>query len=397
METDIQKQNFGEIVMIVACVVSVLKNIIDSSDLLKPQLHMLSKVYLVIFFICIVYKLFIQKYTFLNLIILLVLGAIFAYSNITLKYYSFFYSYIFICGLQNVDINKILKASIFTKSIMLAIHIIMYIILFFMKPAAIVFFYRNGIERQSFFFGHPNTFTAFLAWTCLEIIYVYYKKLKVWHYLIIELITVAFYYFTNSNTGTIVITGVIILSLFRNKNIRLLQNVLRMFSKYGFLAASAFFYIIAKIYPFLNGNLKTMWENFDKALTGRLLFGAYTVDLYGITWFGRFLNTPSKSFWRGHWLDTIYFDNTFYEYLFRMGTIFLIIISVALIIYNYKMTYMDNLLICALIYYGVMEGYIINVFICFPLILIGKYMFGKNEEKLLERKEEEEEPLWMRY
>lgn len=396
METDEQKQNFGEIVMIIACVVSVLKNMIDSSELLKPQLHMLSKVFLVIFFVCIVYKIFIQKYTFLNLIILLVLGAICAYSNLTLKYYSFFYSYIFICGLQNVDINKILKASIVTKSIMLSIHIIMYFILFFMKPEVIVFFYRNGIERQSFFFGHPNTFTAFLAWTCLEIIYVYYKKLKVWHYLIIELINVVFYYFTNSNTGTIVVTGVIILSLLRSRNIKILEKTLSVLSKYGFLFASIFFYIIVRIYPLLKGNGIKLWENFDKALTGRLMFGAYTIDLYGITWFGRFLNTPSKSLWRGHWLDTIYFDNSYFEYMFRMGAIFLIIISLALIIYNSKMTYMDNLLICALIYYGVMEGYIINVFICFPLMLIGKFILEKKEEELRELKEEEE-PLWMQY
>lgn len=396
MKTAVQKQNFGEIVMIIACVVSVLKNMIDSSLLLKPQLYILTKILLIIFFVCMVYKIFTQKYTFIKLIILLIIGAMCAYSNLTLKYYIFFYSFVFICGLQKVDINKILKASIVTKISMLSSHILIYFIFYFIKPEVIVYFYRNGVERQSFFFGHPNVFTAYLAWACLEIIYVYHKKLKAWHYLLIELINMFFYYFTNSNTGTIVVTGVVILSLLRSKNIKAVEKALSIISKYGFLLASVFFYVIARIYPLLNASGRELWENFDKALTGRLMFGAYTVDLYGITWFGRFLNTPSKSFWRGHWIDNIYFDNSYFEYMFRMGIIFLIIISVALIIYNNKMTYMDNLLICALIYYGVMEGYIVNVFICFPLMLIGKCMFEKNQEELRKLKEEES-ALWMQY
>lgn len=399
MNTAVQKRNFGEIVMIIACAVSVLKNIIDSSELLKPQLHILSKVLLIIFFICIVYKLLAQKYTFIKLIILLIIGAICAYSSIALEYYSFFYSFVFICSMQNVDINKILKASIVTKIIMLSFHVLIYIVVYFIKPELVVFIYRNGIQRQSFFFGHPNVFTAYLAWTCLEIIYVYHRKLKIWHYLIIGLVNIVFYNFTNSNTGTIVVTVVIIFSLLRNKDIKSLKKLVNIFSKYGFLLVSVFFYLIAGIYTLLNGNLKQLWETFDKSLTGRLMYGAYTIDIYGITWFGRFLNTPSKSYWRGHWLDTIYFDNSFYNYLFKMGTVFLIIISIALIIYNYKMSYMDKLLICALIYYGIMEAYIVNVFICFPLMLIGKYMFQKcktNEEEQRNLKEKEEY-LWMRY
>lgn len=396
MKTVVQKQNLGEIVMMTACVVSVLKNIIDSSLLLKPQLYILTRVLLVIFFMCMVYKFFVQKYTFINLVILLVVGAICAYSNFMLKYYYFFYSFIFICGLQNVDINKILKASIVTKVIMLSFHVLAYFILYFMKPGLVVYFYRDGVERQSFFFGHPNVFTAYLAWTCLEIIYVYHDKFKVWHYLLIQLVNMMFYYFTNSNTGTIVVTGVVILSLLRNKNIKVLQKVVSSFSKYGFLAASVFFYIVARIYPLLNAGGRKLWETFDKALTGRLMFGAYTVDLYGITWLGRLLNTPDKSFWRGRWFDIIYFDNSFYEYLFKMGAIFLIIISISLIIYNYKMSYMDNLFMCALIYYGIMESYIVNVFICFPFMLIGKFMFEKNEEGLTKLKEEVV-PLWMQY
>lgn len=376
METREKHNNFGEYVMIIACIVSILKNMMDSSEIFK-QVPVLSNIFLAVFIVCVGYKLLIQKYNLIKLLLMVVLGLICAYSCFVLKYYTLFYSYIFIIALQRVNILKLIKASIITIGAMIAFHVVAYMIVARIQPEWIVYVYRNGIERQSFFMGHPNLFTAYLAWASLEAIYLYFDKLKGWHLLFIWALNIGFYFFTNSNTGTVVVTLIIILVYLDKKNMLRFNQALKFFSSYGYLIFSLIFTFLAAIYTHLSGTGKVLWNNLNEALTGRLLYGAYAFDQTGFTIFGRQNSFPLKSYWRGMWMDSIYFDNSYFEFLFELGAVYLIIFSIALIYVGKRASNIERIMLCAYVLYCVMEGYIINVFICFPLMLIGKYIYDK--------------------
>jgi len=389
-----KRQKFNQTVMIFGYVLSIFKNIMDSSDIFSGFGN-ITNFFLSLFLLCVAYKLLTQKYNFLSIAFIAIMGAICIYSTISMKSYTLFYSYIFICAMQDVDLDEMLKIGAFVKIILIAVHVGLYIIMSALIPDVIQIYYRNGVERQSFFMGHPNMFTAYLAWTCLEIIYVFRNVIKGWHLFLIWIINMIFFYFTDSNTGTIVISVVIILFYVEKRQFKIFNNVLKSCSKYGFLCFTGIFTFLAMVYPSLSGIFKTLWIQFNDQLTGRLLYGAYAYDNYGFTFFGRNIVFPDKSLWRGQWLDKIYFDNSYFEFLFLSGALYLIIISIALIYISKMTTNIEKIFIIALIFYAVMERYTTNIFICFPFLLVGKYIYEeKNKRK--KSKTNMEGALWKR-
>jgi len=376
MDYKLKKENMGEIAIILAAVLSIFKNIMDSSEIFTA-LKGFNNIVLILFFMCIGYKMITQEYTFFRLIAIIFLGVLCAYSSLVLKYYSMFYSYLFICALQNVDLKKVIKFSMYTKAVLISLHVLLFFAAFFVKPDMINIFVRNDVSRYSFFLGHPNTFTAFLAWMLLEVIYIYYEKIKYYQLFLLWLVSLFFYIFTDSNTGTMVIAMVIILIAIARNPFFDPEKIIRLIAGYSFIIFSAIFTLLAVSYTNLSGGLKIAWENLNESLTGRLLYGAYTIKNYGVTIFGSNPEFPTKSFWEGNWMDSIYFDNSYYQFLFKFGAIYIVILSFVFIYLSKNNTVIENIFLIALFIYGIMEAYIINIFICFPLIFIGKYILSK--------------------
>lgn len=137
---------------------------------------------------------------------------------------------------------------------------------------------------------------------------------------------------------------------------------------------ASFFVTLVVIYTRLTGAAYNIWHHLDNALTGRLLYGAYAFDVYGFSKLGRNISFPEKSFWNGYWLDQIIFDNS-YLYLFIVyGSIYFVVISIALYLIGKKMEPIEKIILIGLALFGSMEGYMLNISICFPLIFIGKYL-----------------------
>lgn len=395
MKTNVKKQNSGDFIMIVAIVVSVLKNMMDSSAIFR-HIPYLSSVLLLIFFVCMAYKLLTQQYTPFLLVLFIGIALITAYSGIAAKYYSLFYSYIFAISLQKVNLDRLLKASIITKVSMILIHVLVYIAVYVTQHELIVFYYRNGIERQSFFLGHPNMFTAYLVWVSLEVLYVFRDKLKGWHYIAICLLNFFFYLYTNSNTGTIVLLFVCVLLYLNQSELVSFDKGLQYVAQFGFAILAILLYIFVAVYPLLSGYLEKAWRGVDRLFTGRLLYGAYANDTVGITLFGRMNHFPAKTYWRGRWLDSIYFDNSVIELLYALGAVLLIIYAIAFIYAGKRASNVERIMMIAFFFYGVMEGYFINIFICFPFMFLTKYIFENQEGKTKKQKDIMEGALWKR-
>lgn len=370
----LKRQLWHEKIFIMAFVIFILKNMLDSTSLI----HIPGWVGILLIFLPMVlagYKLIMQSYSKTGLVLMLLCVGICSYSSIKSKNYTLLYSCLSICALQHVNIRNVLKASIWTKAVVLSIHVGSYIILYYLRPEMITYVYRNGVVRHFFFLSHANLFTAYLVWMSLEFIYVNYNILRLPHYIMIWLLNFVFYQFTDTNTGMILMIGVILLIYMAKQDWHITNKVLSVVSKYIFLVCSIVFPLIAVTYNRLSGILLTVWRNLNGFLSGRLLYGALGYDVHGFTLFGRIVHFPIKVLWKGYWLDGIVFDNSFFGFFIVNGVIYLFLLSIAFYFLESRTSQLEKVLIIALVFYGIMEAYISNIFICFPLVFIGKYVY----------------------
>ena len=363
-------------------VILTIKNMLDSTNLFnRPEI--LDNIFLVVFFACILWKLSLQTYRLWMLPIFLILGLICIYTCMQVKYYYLIFSFVGIIAMQDVKLKEVIKYTAFTKTLLLCIHVFVYGVIFVLSPENIHLIVRNGVARHYFLLGHPNTFSMYVLWNTFEYLYVYYEKIKKRHLLLLWSVNITFYLFTNSNTSFLVSTFTYFLVLLDKLEWKRFQHVLRLVSRNIFIWFALFFCGVSVFYTRFNGKLLEFYHILNEALTGRLLYGAYTYDVYGLTLFGRIITFPVKSYWRGFWFDTMVFDNS-YIWLFTIyGSVYLIFIGLSLRWVGKYTIKEEMLLIIAYCLYGVMESYIINAAICFPLLIIGKYLYDTNKKRMV--------------
>lgn len=373
----------------------ILKYFIGTSSLISPGgVETFLNGALLVF---VLIKLAIQRYDLPRLLALVGLVAVCAYSSIKADYSSPMLSALFLFALQDVDLRGVIKFSCVTKVLLVAFHVLAYAWRSYADPYSISYAYRGSEKRHFFFLGHPNLFSACLVWICLEAIYVHYDKLRWPHLLAVWAVNGFFFLFTDSNTGLIVLTLVTLLIALEKGGDRLFRVVAQPIVRYGFAVCSVFFAGMTTVYPRLSGAAQTVWLSINRFLTGRLMFGAYAYDRFGATLLGRKLDFPSKAYWRGSWLDGMILDNTYQWMLLIYGGAFLVLLSVAFFLISKKLSNIETIVVIAYIFYAIMENYVVNVVICFPLLLIGQCFhagFGRQREPI--QRIEEDPPLWKR-
>jgi len=338
---------------------------------------------LVSFFVLLMMKILLQRYTPIRFAFIIIIGAILGYSCLISVNYFVLISFMFIIAMQDIDIEKILKFCFAVNALNISVHVIVYIFTYLTNPAVIRFVRRrgDGAPRHYFFMGHANMFTAFLLWACLNFIFLNYKKLKTFHMAFIWLINIIFYAFTDTNTGIIVLAAVTVLILADKKGRGLFDRPIKFLAKYTYAFCAVFFPFMATVYLHLGGALKELWHNFDNFLTGRIWFGVYAYYQHGPTFLGRPDMAPEKIFWNGRWFNTsTVFDNYYIGNFVSYGIINSIITALVLIIFCEKMENREKIMITAFAFYGVMESHVTNVAICFALFIIGRYIYPQKKE-----------------
>lgn len=374
MNFDFMEQRRNEQIFIIAFCIFILKNLLPVSSLVNYS-NRLDLVMVLLFFVCIGYKLVTQKYSLYGFALLVMLTLLFAYSALTTQYYSIFYGFLCVIAMQKVDLIKVLKVSSTIKIIFILFHVFIYFSIFFLHPDTVELIERNGVSRHFFFLQHPNLFSAIVVWTCLEIIYIQYERMNFNRLLLIFLINLFLYQFTNTNTGLLIMAVVIVLILLEKQKGAAFQDFLTKGAKCIFPVLASTFIVLAAIYTKLSGMAYTLWHDLNEALTGRLLYGAYAFDQYRFSLIGRNAAFPDKSFWNGFWFDEIFFDNSYLYLFFIYGSVYLVIMSIVLYMLEKHLEPKEKIMVITLALFGVMEGYILNISLCFPLVLIGKYMF----------------------
>ena len=357
-----------------AYILLIIKYTLEPS-LLTPWPGPVDTLFSITFVILLSIKLVFQSYTVRNLICSGIVAAICLYSSLNAHYTSPLLSLLLILALQDVDLSHVLRIGYRTKTVIIAVHVICYIAFILVSPESVTIAYRSGIPRHYFFLGHPNFFTTIVVWTCLEFLYVNYDRIRGGHLAVILFVNAAFYYFTGSRSGFFVLLIVTVFAILDKVNFLPIRAVAQAFARYGFGVFSVICIALTAVYtPAISSGARKFWLVINDLFHGRLVFGAYAYHDFGYTWLGRVLRMPEKVYYNGHWLDGVIFDNS-YQWLFLLyGSVFLIIIALAFFLAAKKMNNIEKIIICAFILFAMTENYIVNVAVCFPLLLVGKYI-----------------------
>lgn len=374
-ENEKNKQAFQQMLFTIAMVLLAIKNITDSSFIMqKPA--MLDDLLIMGFTAVIGIKLMTQKYTYSRLAFSIVLFLISVYTCIKCYYFYLYFTSLLLCAIQDVDFQKVLSITWKAKAFLLGIHVVVYATDAVIRPWKLTFSYRDGVQRMTFYQGHANTFAMYLCWISLEYLYSKFERLTYLNITIVWLINYFFYNFCDSNTAMITVTVACLLialdKALHGKSKEIYEIILSFVSKYLYGFLSIFFVTI--IIGYVNGLFAPVFEFFNNLFTGRLLYGAVAYDLRGISIFGRSVSFDSKIYWRGYWIDGMIFDNCFIWMMISYGIVYLLLISLGCIIFNSKMTVRDKLFILLYTMYTVMEAYVMNAAICFPLLILGIHM-----------------------
>lgn len=387
-----QKNILQQQLYTVAFVIIAVKHLLDVSALFQRP-EWMDLLFLLSFFACIGWKLMLQRYTKGLLAGTLVLGCLFVFISLRMNYFTLIFTFCLLAASQNVNIKNVLKYVSVAKILLLLAHVIPHMITLLITPDQIEYVYRNGVQRQHFYVGHPNTFSMFVGWALLEFTFAFYEQLRGIHLLIIWCINFAVYQFTDSNTSIIVSTICLVLFFAERKKPQLMARVLTPMARYLFLILSVFFVAITALFTSMPSGLREIYLFLNDMFTGRLIFGAYVYETFGIAWFGN-PNVYLKNtiYFEGFWLDALVFDNT-YIYLFvYYGAVFLILYSIVFIIIgkdDKKDTgrNIEKILIVAYAFYAIMENYTVNAALCFPVLFMGSRLYSVYDERRMKKKE----------
>lgn len=368
-----------------------IKNILDSSTLFsRPE--WLDTVFLLVFFFCIGWKLMLQRYTKQMIVVMGIFGMIFAFVSFKMSYYFLLFTFCGIAAVQNVDLKKTFKYTSVTKIFMILLHVVPYIVTYIVTPDQIDFIYRNGVKRQYFYIGHPNTFSMYVGWATLEFAYAFYDQLRDVDLLLIWIVNLIVYKFTDSNTSMIVWSICLVGFLAERAREEIVSKIVRPIARYGFAVCSVFFVVITMWFTSMPEPIRSWYLKLDDFFTGRLMYGAFTYETFGIAWLGNpNVHLSETTYFEGTWVDSLVFDNS-YIYLFvYYGAIFLLIFSVAFILAGKKKSSdhiinAQNILIIGYTFYAIMENYAINAVLCFPVLFIGKRLYDIYEESINKKK-----------
>lgn len=372
-----------------------IKCILDASTLYKRP-EWMDTMFLLIFFGCIAWKLLLQRYTKPMLIGTALFGILFAAASFRMSYFFLLFTFCGLAALQNVDIKGVLKYTSIAKIIMILLHVIPYIFVAVLEPEKIVYVYRNGVQRQFFYLGHPNTFSMYVGWALLEFTYAYYERLKKWHLVSFWLINYVVYQFTDSNTSLIIATFCLFSFFLEKRKPNLIAKFYTPIAQYGYTVCMIFFTVITIWFTKMPAGLKSAYLTLNDFFTGRLLYGAYTYENFGIAWLGNpNVALHGKAYFEGFWIDNLVYDNSYIFLLVKYGAIFLPIFAVGFWWLqkgkeNDTSKNLETIMLVAYTFFSIMENYSVNAVLCFPVLFIGVKIFDVYEEKQQNKIKEKE-------
>jgi len=371
----------SEFLSITAFVLFCVKYTFDYSELVtRPEILNSLLVGAILFLL--IFKILIQRYTPIRFILTVTLCGLVGYSSLKSINYIFLIGFLFVLAMQDIDIKRIVRISFCIKVASIATQVAWYFAVYLINPSSLNFVYRGGAgsPRHYFYMGHANMFTAFLVWASIEYIFLHYSKINITRMAVIWAINMFFRIFTDSTSGILLLLIITVLISLDKLGNHFFDKTLTFFARFLYTICTIVFTFLVMVYAQLTGTLREIWEAIDSFYTGRLWYGAFTNDYLGPTLLGRNLRIPYKYYWHGRWADTFgTFDNYYIGNLYHYGIINLVVIGIVLILLCGKMENLEKIIIIMFAFYAISEVYVVNIYMCFPLMIVGKYLYPQTE------------------
>lgn len=228
-----------------------------------------------------------------------------------------------ITATKNVNLEKVIKTTYGLTICCCTFFLICFLLN--ISPDEVIYL-ESGKVRHGFGLGHPNTLQAYVLYIVTMTIYVNYVRLKRWILVILFLLSIFVYSFTNSRTGIIV--TIVILATTWLIRFCSLNKLIRSGIKIGSFLYMTVFSLLPIIYfRYLN----PVFSLLNSLLTNRISQAGYFYSAYGIKLFGF---RPIELTYKKRY---IYLDMGYEAMYISQGLIYFIIIvgSILLLLHRY--------------------------------------------------------------
>jgi len=362
-------KKLGVVCFWTALIIELIIVLIDKSAYINPYEGILFRITFVLFGL----KLITTKYSRKQWICIVIVGLIAAVSYFVNTRDEAVRAVVFVAACKDIDLKKLLK-------IVLGITFAGSLLLFVLSATGIfgalsmtANFGRGpspGIveTRYCFGMGHPNAFQCMLFMMSTLVLYIYSEKMKIWHFVILGLVNILAYMYTDSNTSLLVmmltLAGVVLL-----KYVKLLRE-----NKIIYIlgAAAVLVIVLFSVYGSHVGTENQIMYKLDKLLNGRFQY-AHLIENARMENWTLFAYSENKE----------YFDQGFIRLFYWYGII-PAVICIASMIYLVWQSYKnkDYTLLVIIVGYSVfsiMEAHIVSVYLLrnYLLIWMGYYWYRR--------------------
>lgn len=285
-----------------------------------------------------------------------------------------------ITSMKDIKFESIIRYDLCLKVVILMLLMIFY----YLDMVTFVSLIRNGLERVSFGFSHPNTFAFCFAIVILEIFYVFRYRRDKFHFLILGASCFFLNYFSGSRGSVILLFTFLIFTLLSYLKFlrRLLNTKVLRFIIQNILTIFAIISVVLIIqYRASNESI----VNLDKMVSGRIRLASTYFDNYSINLFGNNIPVIGTDEARTTNAKLLVIDNTYIYFLLRFGIVSYLIFSSSFffgIWTSFKKsdkTYI--IIITSLVIYGLVETYTYKIPFNTFILLVGDVIYEDRNKK----------------
>lgn len=305
------------------------------------------------------------KERLIHVFLLIIIFAVYYFSG--MKYEYLFFNILAIIGIKNKSMKKIMKIIFIIYVSCLLIHIILLSTGIINNKVFLKISSGKVITTHLFGFTHGNTAFTILFTLICSLIYYKFNKLRIWHLIALEIISLLLYLAFRARTGIIIITiflvGTAIFKLVRNKK----NTILKIFSTIQIITVPTLFigtYLLST--TFYNTKLSNIINKFitDRIKISNIYFEAVPLSLL------------PQNF---DLIKDLSFDNMYSFILCSFGLIFTIAIIIVFILLYInllkKKRYFDIFILTLFMIYCYAEKMYINAFRNPSILFLGVLLY----------------------
>ena len=340
-------------------------------DFLKWDTSILVQFLKVVCIVCCLMKVFFDSYKLKTLVLFLIVSIIALYTTVVTGEAYILIECLLVIAMKNIDAEKAIYSMYRVKQVILYICLSIFILNSIVASNSLEYMYVRNEIRYKIMFTHPNNAATFWLWHLVEYVYIHFDNLKKTHLFYVVGIGMLIWWLTKSD---ILLLSLLVLLLFVLVKSNTMIKLQKIISKYGFASTIG---VCVLLLFFRNTKVYTI---LDMLTTGRLEMNVKAYEYYGFSLIGQNFISSSWVEHNGNVLGYMVLDNFYIRTIIQIGVFYILLLVIAFYLYAKYFSYKQMVCVAILIIYGMAEHYAGNIFIAFPLLLLGYY--AMNHKKL---------------